>query len=146
MLWVMLWGFAAAGATLGGDALAQAALPAITATPAAGGGQTYSLSIQTLLFLTSLTFLPAALLMSALLGCGSVAAITKSADQGDASAQNSLGTLHALGNGVQQDYGEAVKWFRKAADQGNADGQYSPGMAYYSGLGVERNGHYHRVL
>ncbi len=43
-------------------AMAQG-LPALTATPAAGGGQTYTLSIQTLLLLTSLTFLPAILLM-----------------------------------------------------------------------------------
>jgi flagellar biosynthetic protein FliP len=42
---------------------AQTALPAVTATPSTGGGQTYSLTIQTLLFLTSLTFLPAILLM-----------------------------------------------------------------------------------
>ncbi len=40
-----------------------AALPMFTSTPNAGGGQSYSLSIQTLLFLTSLSFLPAALLM-----------------------------------------------------------------------------------
>jgi flagellar biosynthetic protein FliP len=46
-----------------GPVLAQAGLPAVTATPAAGGGQTFSLTIQTLLFLTSLTFLPAILLM-----------------------------------------------------------------------------------
>jgi flagellar biosynthetic protein FliP len=45
------------------QAWAQGALPAFTSTPAPGGGQTYSLSIQTLLFLTSLTFLPAVLLM-----------------------------------------------------------------------------------
>ena len=38
-------------------------LPALTSTPAAGGGQNYSLSIQTLLLLTSLTFIPAVLLM-----------------------------------------------------------------------------------
>lgn len=38
-------------------------LPAITSAPASGGGQNYSLSIQTLLFLTSLAFIPAALLM-----------------------------------------------------------------------------------
>ncbi|HET9114003.1 MAG TPA: flagellar type III secretion system pore protein FliP [Burkholderiales bacterium] len=38
-------------------------LPAFTTAPAAGGGQTYSLTIQTLLFLTSLSFLPAILLM-----------------------------------------------------------------------------------
>jgi flagellar biosynthetic protein FliP len=43
--------------------LAQSALPAVTVQPAPGGGQTYSLTIQTLLFLTSLTFLPAILLM-----------------------------------------------------------------------------------
>lgn len=41
----------------------DAALPALTSTPLAGGGQSYSLSIQTLLFLTALTFLPAVLLM-----------------------------------------------------------------------------------
>lgn len=38
-------------------------LPAWTSTPAPGGGQAYSLSLQTLLLLTSLTFLPAAILM-----------------------------------------------------------------------------------
>ncbi|MDX8399271.1 MAG: flagellar type III secretion system pore protein FliP [Gallionellaceae bacterium] len=46
--------------------LAQAAesgLPAFTSTPAGGGGQTYSLSLQTLILLTSLTFLPAVLLL-----------------------------------------------------------------------------------
>ena len=38
-------------------------LPAFTSTPAPGGGQNYSLSLQTLLLLTALSFLPAALLM-----------------------------------------------------------------------------------
>jgi flagellar biosynthetic protein FliP len=41
----------------------QAGLPALTSTPAPGGGQTYSLSLQTLLLLTGLSFLPAVLLM-----------------------------------------------------------------------------------
>src|SRR3990170_8734985 len=41
----------------------QAGLPAVTSVPAPGGSQTYSLSIQTLLLLTSLSFLPALLLM-----------------------------------------------------------------------------------
>ena len=44
-------------------AAAQQGMPALTSTPAPGGGQTYSLSLQTLLLLTSLTFLPAALMM-----------------------------------------------------------------------------------
>ena len=38
-------------------------LPALTSAPAPGGGTQWSLSIQTLLLLTSLTFLPALLLM-----------------------------------------------------------------------------------
>jgi flagellar biosynthesis protein FliP len=42
--------------------LAQA-LPALTSTPAGAGGTQYSLSIQTLLLLTSLSFLPAMVLM-----------------------------------------------------------------------------------
>ncbi len=45
-------------------ALAQGAgLPAFTSTPSSGGGQTYTLSLQTLLLLTSLSFLPAVMLM-----------------------------------------------------------------------------------
>ena len=40
-----------------------AGLPAINVVPAAGGGQTYSLSIQTLILMTGITLLPAALLM-----------------------------------------------------------------------------------
>jgi flagellar biosynthetic protein FliP len=39
------------------------ALPAITSTPASGGGTQWSLSIQTLLLLTGLTFIPAMVLM-----------------------------------------------------------------------------------
>ena len=45
-------------------ALAQSGgLPAFSSTPGPGGSQTYTLSIQTLLTLTALTFIPAALLM-----------------------------------------------------------------------------------
>lgn len=43
--------------------LAQIALPAITSTTGTNGNQTYSLSIQTLLLLTMMSFLPAILLM-----------------------------------------------------------------------------------
>ena len=42
---------------------AEPGLAAFTSTPSGGGGQTYSLSLQTLLLLTSLTFLPALILM-----------------------------------------------------------------------------------
>lgn len=45
------------------QALAAEGMPLVNATPAAGGGQNYTLSIQTLILLTSLTFLPAVVLM-----------------------------------------------------------------------------------
>jgi flagellar biosynthetic protein FliP len=44
-------------------ALGQADIAALTSTPGPGGSQTWSLSLQTLLLLTSLTFLPAVLLL-----------------------------------------------------------------------------------
>jgi flagellar biosynthetic protein FliP len=55
----------ALAASLGCAAIGAAAqgLPAVTSTPGTGGAQTYSLTIQTLLFLTALTFIPAAVLM-----------------------------------------------------------------------------------
>lgn len=42
---------------------AEPGISAFTSTPSAGGGQTYTLSLQTLILLSSLTFLPAMLLM-----------------------------------------------------------------------------------
>ncbi|MDR3086432.1 MAG: flagellar biosynthetic protein FliP, partial [Azoarcus sp.] len=38
-------------------------LPALTSTPAPGGGTAYSLTVQTLLLLTLLSFIPALVLM-----------------------------------------------------------------------------------
>jgi flagellar biosynthetic protein FliP len=53
----------AAGLVLVSLGASAQGLPAVTSTPGAGGSQTYSLTIQTLLFLTAITFLPAAVLM-----------------------------------------------------------------------------------
>ena len=53
-----------AGLLLAAPAFAQDfALPAFNSKPAAGGGQTYTLSVQTLLMLTALSFLPSVLLL-----------------------------------------------------------------------------------
>jgi len=41
------------------------------------------------------------------------------AEQGNASAQNNLGVMYAIGNGIPQDYVEAHKWANLAAAQGN---------------------------
>lgn len=46
-----------------GAMAADPGLAAFSSTPTAGGGQTYSLSLQTLILLTSLSFLPALLLL-----------------------------------------------------------------------------------
>lgn len=52
-----------AGAALLPLYAAAQGMPALTSTPAPNGGQNYTLSLQTMLLLTGLTFLPAALLM-----------------------------------------------------------------------------------
>lgn len=39
-------------------------------------------------------------------------------EQGDVNAQCNLGNMYSNGQGVPQDYAEAVKWYRLAADQG----------------------------
>jgi len=44
-------------------AAAEPTIPAFTTTPAPGGGTNYGLSLQTLIIMTALTFLPAVLLM-----------------------------------------------------------------------------------
>ena len=40
------------------------------------------------------------------------------AEQGDANAQFNVGLMYGNGQGVIQDYAEAVKWYRLAAEQG----------------------------
>jgi flagellar biosynthetic protein FliP len=50
------------GALLPVEAFAQG-IPALTSTPAAGGGTSYSLPVQTLIMMTALTFIPAIVLM-----------------------------------------------------------------------------------
>jgi TPR repeat protein len=61
------------------------------------------------------------------------------ADQGDASAQESLGEIYFRGMGVAKDAYEAVAWFRKSAEQGYAEAQLDLGHAYRVGEGVDKN-------
>jgi len=63
----------------------------------------------------------------------------RSAEQGDARAQYSLGHMYYHGQGIPQDYAEAVRWYRRAADQGDAKGQYGLGYMYYNGQGVSQD-------
>lgn len=38
------------------------------------------------------------------------------AEKGDATAQSRLGWMYLYGQGVAQNYAEAMRWYRKAAD------------------------------
>jgi uncharacterized protein len=61
------------------------------------------------------------------------------AEQGNASAQYSLGLMYRNGKGVPQDLGEAIKWYRRAAEQGNPFAQFNLGVMYDEGRGVPQN-------
>jgi TPR repeat protein len=67
----------------------------------------------------------------------------KAAEQGNASAQSSLGEMYYFGyevfEGVPQDYNEAVKWYTKAAEQGYDSDQFNLGEMYYDGKGVPQD-------
>ena len=61
------------------------------------------------------------------------------AEQGLARAQNQLGWMYELGQGVPRNYKTAVKWTTLAAEQGNADAQSNLGVMYQQGKGVPKN-------
>lgn len=62
-----------------------------------------------------------------------------SAEHGDAKAEFRLGSMFYHGQGVQQDYREAMRWYRKAADQGDTKAQYDIGYMYDLGQGVPQD-------
>ena len=61
------------------------------------------------------------------------------AEQGDADAQFNLGVAYENGEGVPQDYAEAVRWYRLAAEQDNASAQFNLGLMYSNGEGVPQD-------
>jgi TPR repeat protein len=61
------------------------------------------------------------------------------AQKGNADAQNDVGAMYNLGQGVSQDHAKAVQWFRKAAEQGHAQAQNNLGKSYLKGQGVPQD-------
>jgi uncharacterized protein len=76
------------------------------------------------------------------------------AEGGLPEAQFNLGLMYEKGQGVPQDYAEAlkwyckaaeqgnakaVKWYRKSAEQGNAEAQFNLGVMYDERLGVPQD-------
>ncbi len=47
--------------------------------------------------------------------------------------------MYHEGKGVQQDYSEAISWYRKAAYQGDAQSEYALGYMYYYGQGLPQD-------
>ena len=64
---------------------------------------------------------------------------SRAAKQGYMFAQFGLGWMYSNGEGVPENYREAVRWFRLAAEQGYAVAQYNLGVAYANGDGVPKN-------
>ena len=65
-----------------------------------------------------------------------LAGLRKLAEHGDPAAQFALGARYATGEEVNQDYGEAVRWFSQAADRGHILAQATLGAYYWAGRGV----------
>ena len=65
--------------------------------------------------------------------------LRQTAQQGDASAQYTLGVMYENGEGVVQNFVTAVKWYRKGAKQGDEWAQYTMGRVYESGQGAPQD-------
>ena len=61
------------------------------------------------------------------------------AEWGKTSSQYELGLMYYKGQGTEQNYNEALKWFSLAAKKGFAKAQYYLGLIYYDGRGVSPN-------
>jgi TPR repeat protein/uncharacterized membrane protein YhaH (DUF805 family) len=54
-------------------------------------------------------------------------------------AQNNLGARYYHGQGIEQDYKQAIYWFRKSAEQGFAEAQHYFGICLEKGQGIEQD-------
>ena len=65
--------------------------------------------------------------------------LTKEFGQQNAVKHYNLGVKHDTGEGLPQDFKEAMKWYRKSADQGNAEAQLNLGNTNGAGRGVPQD-------
>jgi TPR repeat protein len=68
-----------------------------------------------------------------------IASVKKKAEQGDMTAQLALGTMYFYGNGVIQDYVQALNWLGKSAKQGSRQARKMADVMYESGIGEPAN-------
>lgn len=69
----------------------------------------------------------------------SVRAYRKGAELGQDVSQVNLAHCYWKGEGVAQDFEQAVYWYHKASEKGNAEAQSQLGIAYTEGLGVKKD-------
>jgi len=63
----------------------------------------------------------------------------QAAEAGNARAQYQLGRAYSNGEGVAEDFAQAMKWFRLGADQGHPYAQNNLGWMYHNGRGVPKD-------
>lgn len=63
----------------------------------------------------------------------------KAAQQGDPTAQVSVGNMYFKGEHTVQDYKEALKWYQQAGEQGNAHALYNIGVFHDKGYAVDKD-------
>jgi S1-C subfamily serine protease len=63
----------------------------------------------------------------------------KGAESGDVEAQLTVGIMYDLGQGVPQNFTEALKWYTQAANKGNPIAQNNLGVMYLNGSGTAQN-------
>ena len=56
--------------------------------------------------------------------------VARSFDTKACLAQSNIGVMHRDGQGVPQNFKEALRWYTKAAEQGNANAQFNLGVLY----------------
>lgn len=61
------------------------------------------------------------------------------AQEGNAPSQTKLALLYEQGQGLEQNYSEALRWYRKAADSGDITAHNNIGFMYFAGFGVPKN-------
>ncbi|MDZ4736787.1 MAG: tetratricopeptide repeat protein [Rhodospirillaceae bacterium] len=78
-----------------------------------------------------------------------VTACMNLAGQGFDEAQFNLGLIYDTGQGVPQDYNEALDWYLPAAEAGFVPAQFNLGNMYYYGWGVPQDhaqaAYWHRI-
>jgi len=73
------------------------------------------------------------------LNASSIEDMKSQAESGSVDTQAKLGLIYALGEIVERDDIEAIKWFKKASEQGHADSQFNLGVSYRFGSGVPKD-------